>query len=86
MRKKVEEKKGTWRSTAEMVPVCEPGLFWEYRQYPQELLEKVDVFLVTFANELKALVGMDKPLEHSFEAICEKIGVKAHPSLSQKKM
>jgi hypothetical protein len=34
----------------------QPGLFWEYRQFPQESVDKIDAFLTTFANELKALV------------------------------
>ena len=28
----------------------QPGLFWEYKQYPAEILDKIDVFLNTFAN------------------------------------
>lgn len=35
---------------AEIVAIMQPALFWEYKQYPNETLDKVDAFLNTFAN------------------------------------
>lgn len=35
---------------AEIVAIMQPGLFWEYKQYPTETLDKIDAFLNTFAN------------------------------------
>lgn len=35
---------------AEIVAIMQPGLFWEYRQYPTETLDKIDAFLNIFAN------------------------------------
>ena len=49
-------------SYAEIVPILQPGLFWEYRHYPQESVDKIDAFLNNFANELKALVLPDKSI------------------------
>lgn len=50
MKKKAEEKKGTLLVILEVVPVFEPGVFWEYQKHPQEIVDKVDTFLATFAN------------------------------------
>ena len=45
----VGEERYLWIHT-EIVAIMQPGLFWEYKQYPAEILDKIDVFLNTFAN------------------------------------
>jgi hypothetical protein len=62
----------------------QPGLFWEYRQYPAESIDKIDAFLAAFANELKALVLPERSLEENYEVLCEKMGLNAHPSLARR--
>jgi hypothetical protein len=69
---------------AEIVAIMQPGLFWEYHQYPQDTLDKIDAFLNTFANELKAFLPPDRSLEDNYELLCEKIGINVHPSLAKR--
>jgi hypothetical protein len=44
------------------VSILQPALFWEYKQYPSDSLDKIETFLTTFANELKALINLERSL------------------------
>ena len=68
----------------EIVAAFEPALYWEYQQHPQESIDKVDNFLATFANELKALIVPEQSLEENYTTLCEKAGFNVHPSLAKK--
>lgn len=64
--------------------IFEPALYWEYKEHPAAALEKVEAFLSTFSNELKALISAEKSLEENYELLSEKMGINAHPSLARK--
>ena len=63
----------------------EKFLWWEYREYDKQEIEKVEEFFLNFQQELKDLIVVGQTFEENIQILSKQLGIWNHPNFKQAK-